>query len=109
MKDLERGIELCPVDCKYCNPPENHPYTKGHVCELFNEIIRHGSFHPRLIRCETCLYIAKAITSKLAVDEGKVRSVIHIWLKDREGKEHIAQVLASSNIITIKEAGDEKI
>ncbi len=50
-------MSLCPTNCKFINPSENHPYTKGHICELFQDKILHLNYHPRLFRCEKCSYL----------------------------------------------------
>ncbi len=62
-------IKLCPDNCKYLNPPENHPYTKGHYCELFKTALFHLNYHPRLCRNENCLYLATALQEALVKGE----------------------------------------
>ena len=42
-------------DCHAVDPPEDHPLTKGHICEIYGERIIHGDFHPEILRCIKCV------------------------------------------------------
>ncbi len=50
---------FCPENCEYLSITETeqnkHPDKPDHICLKYNTRVKHGSFHPMLIRCEGCL------------------------------------------------------
>jgi hypothetical protein len=54
------GNIFCPCQkCTYLNYSEEEQNTMkpkpDHICLKYNVRLKHGAFHPKLIRCEECL------------------------------------------------------
>lgn len=51
------NVMLCDPNCEHMSPKEaeQSPKKEPHVCKLYNKILRHESFHPKLMRVEQCI------------------------------------------------------
>ena len=51
--------DFCPDNCEYLSITEaeqnKHPDKPDHICLKYNIRIKHGAFHPKLVRCKECL------------------------------------------------------
>lgn len=59
----EKHNLLCDDWCEYLSIKEleqrKHPDKPDHICLKYNTRVKHGPFHPKLMRCEECLKNAK--------------------------------------------------
>lgn len=51
--------KFCPGDCGHLSITEveqnKNPNKPDHICLKYNVRVKHGPFHPKLMRCEECL------------------------------------------------------
>lgn len=52
-------LDFCPDNCEYLSITEaeqnKHPGKPDHICLKYNIRVKHGAFHPMLMRCKECL------------------------------------------------------
>lgn len=50
---------FCPVRCEYLSITEEEQNIRkdkpNHICLKYNQRVKHGAYHPRLIRCNECV------------------------------------------------------
>ena len=67
----ENELQYCPKNCKFLNITEEeqnkNPLKPPHNCKLTRgyTVLLHNGHHPKLLRCEKCMYLAKAIIKEI--------------------------------------------